>query len=207
MALISIRSNIQTEIREFLKLAIPLASAQVAQAATGFVDTVMMGWLGQEVLAAGGLATMIFMAFMMTGVGIISGVSPLVAEAYGAKQHRRVGQVTRQGLWIALLLAIPGMQIITHLDTLMHQLGQAATTVTLADTYLSVMAWGLFPAIAFAVLRGCIVALSEARPVMVIVIAATMFNAVGNYVLAFGKLGFPAMGIAGLAVASAVWQK
>ncbi|NJN91951.1 MAG: MATE family efflux transporter [Leptolyngbyaceae cyanobacterium SL_5_14] len=202
MASISVRPNIQTEIREFLKLAVPLASAQVAQAATGFVDTVMMGWLGQGVLAAGGLAAMVFMAFMMTGVGIVSGVSPLVAEAYGAKQHRRVGQVTRQGLWIALLLAIPGMQVIANLDPLMHQFGQAATTVNLADTYLSIMAWGLFPAIGFAVLRGCIVSLSEARPIMIIVITATLLNAIGNYVLAFGKLGFPEMGIAGLAVAS-----
>jgi MATE family multidrug resistance protein len=202
MTLISNRARLQIEVCEFLKLAIPLASAQVAQAATGFIDTVMMGWLGQEVLAAGGLATITFMAFMMTGVGIVSGVSPLVAEAYGAKQARRIGQVTRQGLWIALLFAIPGMQVLAHLDEAMRQFGQAETTIILADTYLSIMAWGLFPAIAFAVLRGCIVSLSEARPVMLIVIAATGFNAVGNYVLAFGKLGFPALGIAGLAVAS-----
>lgn len=202
MTSISTRINIQTEAREFLKLAIPLASAQVAQAATGFVDTVMMGWLGQEVLAAGGLAAMIFMALMMTGVGIISGVSPLVAAAYGAKNRQRVGQITRQGLWIALLLVIPGMQIIANLDALMYQFGQASTTVTLADTYLRIMAWGLFPAIAFAVLRGTIAALAQARPVMVIVIAATVFNGCGNYVLAFGKLGFPPMGIAGLAIAS-----
>jgi multidrug resistance protein, MATE family len=165
MASTSICSGVQIEIREFLKLAVPLASAQVAQAATGLVDTVMMGWLGQEVLAAGGLATMIFMAFMMTGIGIVSGVSPIVAEAYGAKHSRRIGQVTRQGLWIALLLAIPGVLIITHLDTLMHHFGQAEATVSLANAYLDVVAWGLFPAIGFAVLRGCIVALSEARPV------------------------------------------
>ncbi|MBD3887630.1 hypothetical protein IFO70_39550 [Phormidium tenue FACHB-886] len=147
MAIILSCSSIQTEVREFLKLAIPLASAQVAQAATGFVDTVMMGWLGQDVLAAGGLATIVFMAFMMTGIGIVSGVSPFVAEAFGAKQTRRIGQVLRQGLWIALLLAIPGMQIITHLDSVMRQFGQTTTTVALADTYLSVMAWGLFPVV------------------------------------------------------------
>ncbi len=199
---ISIRFSIQTEAREFLKLAVPLASAQVAQAATGFVDTVMMGWLGQDVLAAGGLATIIFMAFMMTGVGLISGVSPLVAEAYGAGQTQRIGQLLRQGLWIAFLLSIPGMLVITHLDGLMNQFRQTETTVILTDAYLSVMAWGLFPAIAFAVLRGCIVALSKARPVMVIVMAATLFNIVGNYVLGFGRLGFPNLGITGLAIAS-----
>lgn len=202
MNFISIRSEIQTEIREFLKLAIPLAGAQVAQATTGFIDAVMMGWLGQEVLAAGGLATMIFMAFMMTGIGIISGVSPLVAEAYGAKQNRRVGQITRQGLWIALILAVVGMQIIANLEGLMQRFGQTESIVTLADAYLNIIAWGLFPAIAFGVLRGCIVSLSQARPVMLIVITATVLNIIGNYVLAFGKLGFPEMGIAGLAVAS-----
>lgn len=199
---LSIRFSIQAEAREFLKLAVPLAGAQVAQAATGFVDTVMMGWLGQDILAAGGLATIIFMAFMMTGVGLISGVSPLVAEAYGAGQPQRIGQLTRQGLWIAFLLSIPGMFTITHLDGLMHQFGQAETTVMLADAYLNVMAWGLFPAIAFAALRGCIVALSQARPVMVIVIAATLVNIIGNYVLGFGKFGFPPLGITGLAIAS-----
>lgn len=195
--------SIQEEVREFLKLAVPLAGAQLAQAATGFVDTVMMGWLGQDVLAAGGLATIIFMAFMMTGVGLLSGVSPMVAEAYGAGQVQRIGQLTRQGLWIALLLSIPSMQAIAHFDRLMCQFGQAETTVILSDTYLDVMAWGLFPAVAFAVLRGCIVALSKARPVMFIVVIATLFNILGNYVLGFGKFGFPNLGLAGLAIASA----
>ncbi|NJL39583.1 MAG: MATE family efflux transporter [Leptolyngbyaceae cyanobacterium RM2_2_4] len=202
MTVISNRLGVQTEAREFLKLAIPLAGAQVAQAGTGFVDTVMMGWLGQDVIAAGGLATILFMAFMMTGVGLVSAVSPLVAEAYGSGQTQRIGQLARQGLWVALLLSIPAMQIIAHLNGLMRQFGQTETTVTLADTYLNVMAWGLFPAIAFAALRSCIAALSKARPVMFIVFAATLFNIVGNYVLGFGKFGFPNLGIAGLAVAS-----
>jgi multidrug resistance protein, MATE family len=202
MTNISSRFSIKAEAREFLKLALPLAGAQVAQAATGFVDTVMMGWLGQDVLAAGGLAAIIFMSFMMTGIGLISSVSPLVAEAYGSGQPQKIGKLTRQGLWIALLFSIPWMLVIAHLDGLMRQFGQAETTVILSDTYLNVMAWGLFPAIAFAVLRGCIVALSKARPVMFIVVAATLFNIAGNYVLGFGKFGFPNLEIAGLAIAS-----
>jgi multidrug resistance protein, MATE family len=202
MTCLAMRPHLQTEIREFFKLTIPLASAQVAQAATGFIDTIMMGWLGQETLAGGGLAAITFMAFLLTGTGILAGVSPLVAEAFGAKQSHRVGQVTRQGLWIALLLTLPGMQVIGHLDTMMTQAGQAPQTVALANTYLDIMLWGLFPALGFAVLRSVVTSLSQARPVMAIVIGATLFNAVGNYVLAFGKFGFPAMGIAGLALAS-----
>ena len=202
MKSLALHQDLKIEMREFLKLAVPLASAQVAQAMTGFVDTVMMGWLGQASLAAGGLAVMVFTAFLMTGTGVLSSVSSLVAEAYGAQKPRRVGQVTRQGLWIALLMTLPSFPIIAHLDNVMAFLGQDPTVIALSDTYLDVMRWGLLPGLGFAVLRGTVTSLSQARPIMVIVVIANLLNIFGNYVLAFGKLGFPALGLAGLAMAS-----
>jgi multidrug resistance protein, MATE family len=202
MTAISISSNIKKEIQEFLKLAIPLASAQVAQSATGFADTIMMGRLGQEALAAGGLAALTFMALLNSAGGIVMGVSPLVAAAYGAKNKTRIEQLSRQGLWLSLLLSIPTAIAMAHLDTWMRQLGQTETTVTLANTYLDIMLWGLFPAIGFAMLRGVVSGMAQARPVMAIVIAGTLFNITGNYVLGFGKFGFPRLEMAGLALAS-----
>jgi len=194
--------DLRGEFGAFFKLAMPLASAQVAQAMTGFVDTIMMGWLGQTALAAGGLAVMVFMSFLMTGTGVLSSVSPLVAEAYGAQRSRRVGQVTRQGLWLALLMTIPCLPLCANLDGLMALLGQDPTVIDLTDSYLDVVRWALLPGLGFAVLRCTVTSLSQARPIMVIVIAANLLNVVGNYVLAFGKLGFPALGLAGLAWAS-----
>jgi len=161
-----------------------------------------MGHLGRETLAAGALAAMTFFALVVTASGVVMGASPLVAEAYGAGQKTRVEQVARQGFWLSLFLAIPMMFLIGHIDVFMRQLGQAATTVTLANVYLDIMLWGFFPALGFAMLRGVVSALSHARPVMVIVIAGTLFNVVGNYVLGFGKFGFPRMELAGLALAS-----
>lgn len=197
-------SIIRTEIREFFKLAIPLASAQVAQSATGFADTVMMGRLGAEALGAGGLASLTFFALLNTTTGAVMGVSPLVAEAYGGGHKTRIEQLASQGFWLSVVLAIPMMILIGHLGLLMGQLGQAATTVTMAKSYLDVMLWGFFPALGFAMLRGFVSALSQARPVMVIVIAGTLFNIAGNYVLGFGKFGFPKMGLAGLALSSTI---
>ena len=204
MTRILIPSNIKVEVHEFLKLAIPLVSAQVGQAVTGFVDTVMMGHLGWKTLAAGGLASFTFQVFLNVLVGVVMGVSPLVAEAYGAGQKSRIEQVTQQGVWLLLVLTIPTMWAISHMDVLMLRLGQAPETVTLASTYLEVMLWGLFPAVGFAMLRGVVSGLSQARPIMVIVIGGTLFNIVGNYVLGFGKFGFPRMELAGLALASAL---
>jgi MATE family multidrug resistance protein len=94
------------------------------------------------------------------------------------------------------------MFLIGHLDSFMSQLGQAQTTVVLANTYLDIILWGLIPALGFAMLRGVVSGLSQARPVMIIVIVGTLFNIVGNYVLGFGKFGFPRMELAGLALAS-----
>ena len=204
--MLNIPMRSHTELRELLKIAVPLASAQVAQSATGFADTVMMGRMGADVLAAGGLAALIFLSIMTATTGVVMGISPLVAEAYGAGQISRIQRMVRQGLWLAVLTAIPAMLVMGHFDRWMLQAGQAETTVRLADTYLDILLWGLFPVIGFAALRAFVSALSRAQPVMTIVVIGTVFNVVGNYVLGFGKFGFPQMGLAGLALASVVAQ-
>lgn len=196
------RSPIRTEIQETLRLTIPLASAQVAQAATGFVDTVMMGWLGQETLAAGGLATTTFSTLLIVATGIVFGISPLIAEAYGAGNKSRIQRLTRQGFWLSLLVALPVMLLLGHMNYFMLRLGQTASLVSLADKYLKVMVWGFFPALTFAMLKSVVSSLSQPKLITIVVVAATIFNAIGNYVLGFGKLGFPALGLAGIALAS-----
>ena len=134
MTLTIIGSPLRQEAQKFLQLAIPLASAQVAQSLTGFFDTIMMGRLGAETIAAGGLASLTFFAILNTAAGIVMGISPLAAEAYGAGQKRRIEQLTRQGFWLVLLLSIPMMIAISNLEGMMLQVGQAQTTVTLAKS-------------------------------------------------------------------------
>ncbi len=130
------------------------------------------------------------------------GVSPLIAEAYGAREKTRIEKLARQGFWLVLLLSIPMMVAIAKMDSLMLRFGQAETTVGLANIYLNIILWGFFPALGFAMLRGVVSGLSHARPVMYIVIVGTSFNIIGNYVLGFGKFGFPRLELAGLALAS-----
>ena len=199
---IQTQKHFRTEIHEFLKLAVPLASAQVAQSATGFADTIMMGRMGADVLAAGGLAAIIFILIMATTSGMVMGVSPLVAAAFGANEKNRIQHTAQQGLWLSLLIAIPIMILTGHLDVWLAQAGQTEATVTLADTYLDIILWSLFPLAGFAALRSTVSALSQARPVMIIIVAGTAFNIVGNYVLGFGKWGFPELGLEGLALAT-----
>jgi MATE family multidrug resistance protein len=199
-----LNSPLRIETKKFLQLAIPLASAQVAQSLTGFFDTIMMGRLGAETLAAGGLASLTFFALLNTIAGVVMGLSPLVAEADGAGDRYRIEQLVRQGFWLVLFLSIPTTIAIANFDSIMLRLGQAPTIVTGANTYLDIMLWGFFPALGFAMLRGFVSGLSHARPIMTIVIVGTLFNIIGNYVLGFGKFGFPRLELAGLALSSTV---
>ncbi|WP_414551228.1 MATE family efflux transporter [Anabaena sp. CCY 0017] len=198
------KSHIRTEINQFIKLAIPLAGAQVAQAAVGFVDTIMMGQLGPESLASGGLASISFQFVLNTSSGVVMAVSPLVAEAQGAGQKTQIEQIVRQGLWLSIILSIPMMLVVGHLNSFMLYLGQAATTVKLADSYLNFVLWGILPGLGFAMLRGYVSALSQASVVLPLVILGTLVNVAGNYILGYGNFGFPRMELAGLGLASAI---
>ncbi len=200
---ISIRQQyLRSEVQAFFKLAVPLISAQVAQSATGFADTIMMGRMGPDILAAGGLAAITYIVIMTAFTGIVMGVSPLVAEAFGAGQTYRIQQVTRQGLWLGLLVAIPAMVFTGQLDGWMLRTGQDPVVVELTDTYLDIIIWSFLPMAGFTALRSTVSALSQGKPIMVTIVVGTLFNIAGNYVLGFGKLGLPAMGLSGLAWAT-----
>ncbi len=191
-----------SETKACLKLSIPLALAQFTQSATAFVDTIMMGWLGSQTIAAGGLGAVTFHGFLIAGSGILSAVSSLVAEAYGAKNPQKIGQVTRQGLWLALLLSIPISITLWHGDVLLQLLRQDPENIKLAHSYLKVIAWGFFPALGFTVLKNLVSSLSQTRPIMLVIIGGTLMNICGNYILMFGKFGLPALGLAGIGLAS-----
>lgn len=192
------KSSIISEIRASLRLGIPLAAAQLAQSLTAFVDTVMMGLLGSKVIAAGGLGAVSFTILLLVSSAIVSAVSPLVAEAYGANQPKMVECVVRQGLWLAIILGMPISLIIFHAKSLLLLFGQDASVVTLTQEYLQAIAYGFLPAVAFAVLRNFVTGVSQPRPIMVIVIFGTFLNIAANYVLMFGKLGLPALGLGGI---------
>lgn len=198
------RSGLRSELQAFLKLAIPLASAQVVQTAISFVDTVMMGWLGPQILAAGGLGALSFASLLMIGTGVVTGMNPVAAEAYGWGRPDRVGRILIQGLWLAVFLALPVFGILTYSKAVLIALGQDAGVVDLTAGYLLILRWGIFPALGFVVLRGIAATLDLAQPITGIVLAATTFNALANYVLGFGAFGIEGIGLRGLAWASMI---
>ena len=192
------------EGQAFLKLAVPLAIAQIAQFAVGFVDTIMMGHLSTESLAAGGLASTTFQMLLTIVSGFVMSVGVLAAEAYGAGKKERLTGLARQGLWLSLLLAVPFTLLLWQMTAVFKVLNQPDAVIELAQNYFTGVSLGVLPAMGFAMLRGYLSAFSLAGVVTVIVGIGTVFNIACNYVLGFGKLGFPRLELLGLGLGSSL---
>ncbi len=196
------RSKVFLEAQACLKLAIPLAAAQLSEIATSFTDTVMMGELGSKTLAAGALGSTTYIALLWTSSGMVSAVGILTAIAFGAGQLQHVRDIACQGLWLAVPLSIPIMLLLWNIAPILRQLGQQESIVLLTQSYLRAIVWGFPALIGFSVLKNLVSALNRPQLIIVIMVTGVIVNAVANYILMFGKLGLPALGLAGIGWAS-----
>ena len=195
-------SRVLAELKSCATLSIPLATAQITDSITGFVDTMMMGWLGSQSIAAGALGAILFNYLLWITTSIVSAVSPLTAQAYGAGDAQTVRRVFQQGFWLSGILGLPISFLLWHGGAILHFLNQDPSNIVLAEQYLKAIAWGVIPAIGFSVLKGFVSALSHPRVVIGTVILGIVLNIGGNYILMFGKFGFPPLGLAGIGWAS-----
>jgi MATE family multidrug resistance protein len=191
------------EARPTVALAAPLAAAQLAQMAMSFVDVVMIGRLGPSAMAGAVLGSSAFFSLTLICIGTVSAVNPTVSQAVGAGDEVGVGRATRQGLWLAALLTLPLFALFQFAEPLLLATGQTPASAELAAAYLRAIRWGILGTLGFTALRGLCEGISHPRPVLYATVGAALSNAFFNWVLIFGNLGMPAMGVVGAGYASA----
>jgi MATE family multidrug resistance protein len=196
------------EARELLRLAVPLAATQLAQMIILATDTVMLGHLSKEALAAGALGNVVYFLVWLLGSGMPMAVSPVIAHAQGAhagsgRDQREVRIAVRMGLWSVALVSLPLLAVLIFTRPLLIFFQQEAELASGAALFMAGLAWGLPFAMAFQVLRSFSTALSRAVPPMVVIGVAILWNAAFDYALIFGHFGFPQMGLYGAGLASA----
>ncbi|HSM41156.1 MAG TPA: MATE family efflux transporter [Afifellaceae bacterium] len=192
------------EIRATLALAWPLVIAQLATMAIHTTDVIMVGWLGPTQLAAGTLATALIYPFLMFGTGVVTAVSPMIAQAIGARQYRSVRRTTRQGLWMALALAALLIPIVLQAEHIFLQVGQAPDTAALSQSYIDFAVWLFVPALLFMALRGLVAAHGLTSVVLWVTLIAIVLNALGNYALMFGNFGLPRLELRGAGITTSL---
>jgi MATE family multidrug resistance protein len=199
-------SAVVSEVRATVAVAGPLAAANLAQMAMGFTNTVVVGSLGSAALAAAGLGASLYFTVALVCSGILTAAAPLAAHAIGAGDSRRAGHVAGAGLVLATFLAVPVIAALLVASRLLVVLGYEPALAAEIGRFLGAIAWAAPGFLGFAVLRSLLVAASHSRTVMIALILCIPMNAGLNWILVFGHLGAPALGIAGSGCATAVIQ-
>ena len=197
-------SPFRAELGAMLRLAAPLALANLLQMAVYAVDVIFVARLGQEQLAAASLSTSLFGLMMWCFSGLTGAVAPLIAAELGRMRHavREVRRSVRMALWLSLLLGLGGMLLCQFGEAIMLAAGQDPHVARLAGHFMALLSWSMIPQIACNVLRTFIAALG--RPVFATAITALaiVVNALGNYAFVFGHFGAPALGLQGSALST-----
>ena len=190
------------EMRKLLGIAWPLSLSYVGHIAIGTTDVLMIGRLGAEPLAAAAIAISVYHGIYMFCMGVVIAVTPLASQALGARNPRMARRAVRQGIWVALALAIPALLLLWQIDKVLEMLFQDKRLIGRATDYMHFFMWGLVFSLVFDAMRCFMIALGRARPTLYITAVGIILNAILNYGLLFGNLGLPEMGLPGAGLSS-----
>jgi multidrug resistance protein, MATE family len=185
-----------------VRLALPVVFIQVGMMAMGVVDTLMVGRLAARALAAVALGNLYFFLIAVFGMGTLMVLDPVVAQAVGAKDEEGAARGVQRGVLLAGILALPAAVLLLLAGPFMALAGQPAEVVPLAAAYAERLAPGVFPFFLFVVLRQTLQSMRVTAPIVIAIVLANVANAVLNWMLIFGHLGAPALGVAGSAWAT-----
>ncbi|MCH7411593.1 MATE family efflux transporter [Belliella sp. DSM 111904] len=178
-------------------LAYPVMLSQLGQVLVGVADSMMVGRLGAIPLAAASLANSIFFVVLMFGIGVSMAITPLVAMADGKKKDNKIGRLFRHGFVINTATAFILFILITLFTPLLKFMDQPEEVVTFAIPYLIIITISILPFMFFQTFKQFAEGLSQTKQAMYITLVCNALNVFLNWVMIYGNLGFPALGLNG----------
>ena len=196
------QANWKRELRAMVSLAVPVVLSELGWMAQGVVDTIMVGRLGPAAIGAVALGNAVCYTPSLFGVGLMLGLDTLVAQAYGRADHDECHRWLAQGVYLASIAAVPLMIAIGLVGFFFSHFGITPEVAVPAGTYTARLLWGTLPLLLYAAARRYLQGVGQVRVITVTYVAANLVNWFLNWVLIYGKLGFPAMGVNGSAIST-----
>jgi MATE family multidrug resistance protein len=209
-------------VSQMLRLAIPLALAELGWMAMAVVDIVMVGRLpaGANAIGAASLGSALFYPFAIAAVGLFAGLDTLVSHAFGAGDHAEARRALGSGLAIALVASPLAIAVILTSVPLLSVLGVVTAVRDDAAAFTYILVWSLPLLLIYTCFRRYLQGIHCVRPIAVAVISSNLVNVLGNWMLIYGHWGAPALGVRGSALSTgfarlylaaflmlAVWRK
>ncbi len=187
-----------------MRLGLPMAGTQLGFMLIGVVDTLMLGHTGSLALAAGGIGNMWHWAWLSLALGLVLGMDPIVSQGFGRGDRAAIAVGVQRGLVVALLASVPVAVVLAVTGPSLVFLGQPPDVAQAAQDYN----WARLPAVpgflCFTALRVYLQARGIVLPALGVSLLGNVVNAFFCWMLIFGKLGAPALGVVGAGLASSI---
>ena len=187
-----------------LRIAVPVVLAELGWMSMGVVDTIMVGPLGPSAIAAAGVGNSLHFAFAIFGMGLLLGLDTLVSQAFGARRLDECHRWLVHGVVLALLLTPALMLVCAGIYAAIPSLGFHPDVQPRLREYFGVILWSSPLLLLYAAFRRYLQGIHVVTPVMIALVTANLVNAAFNWVLIYGHLGMPALGVAGSAWATLI---
>jgi multidrug resistance protein, MATE family len=200
----STQSAWKRELAALTRLAIPVVLSELGWMAQGVVDTIMVGSLGPVSIGAVALGNALFYTPSLFGIGLLLGLDTVVAQAYGRKDFDECHRWLAQGIYLAAAITPILMILVFAASFGFARFGITPEVAKPAAAYLRVLDWSILPLLIYGASRRYLQGVGQVRVITLTYIAANLLNWAGNWVLIYGKLGFPAMGVRGSALSTVI---
>ena len=198
---------LQEYTKEFsynLKLAYPVIIGMIGHTLVGFVDNAMVGQLGTSKLAAISLGNSFVFLAMSFGIGFSTAITPLIAESDAKKNKSTTKSILSNGILVCIFLGAVLTIIVLIAKPIIYYMGQSEEVVNLAYPYITLVAISLFPLIIFQSFKQFSDGLSFTKIAMISTVIANLINVVINYILIYGKFGFPKLELVGAGIGTLI---
>ena len=196
------RPNWPAELRTLVALAVPVVLSEIGWMMQGVVDTIMVGRLGPAAIGAVALGNAVCYTPSLFGVGLLLGLDTMVAQAYGRSDHDECHRWLAQGVYLAAVASPFIMLLLVAASIGFTRFGITAEVAAPAGQYLRLLLWGTLPLLLYSGTRRYLQGVGQVRVITVTYVFSNLVNWFGNWVLIYGKLGFPAMGVRGSAIST-----
>ncbi|MGA8043454.1 MAG: MATE family efflux transporter [Terracidiphilus sp.] len=194
----------EKELRAMVALAVPVVLSELGWMAQGVVDTIMVGRLGPAAIGAVALGNAIYYTPSLFGIGLLLGLDTLVSQAYGRRDHDECHRWLAQGVYLAFILTPPLMLLVALASFYLGHFGITQAVAGPTKSYLLLLNLGTLPLLLYGGIRRYLQGVGQVRVITLTYVLANLVNWAGNWVLIYGKLGFPALGVDGSAISTCI---
>lgn len=192
------------QIRDILKIGLPIMLGQACIIILAFADNIMIGWYGVNELAAASFVNGIMNLFIMTELGFTGGMTPIIGAKHGRGDVSGIGRTLRNGIYVNTILGILSIIFLAIIYASLDRFGQEETLLPLIRPYFIIVGISTVFALGFNTLKQFTDGICKTAVAMCILMGGNLFNILGNWLLIYGKWGFPEMGLEGAGVSTLV---